>query len=658
MDSNPKSSARIEYLERQLSIEAALDRVREKSIGMHRSEDVLDVTARMFDELQTLGLPLLRCGIGIVHSKTHGEAWATSFTPEGAVVQVKGHVSFESQPEYQALYLAWEKQSPWFKFELSGDQLKAFLKLVYTDLEIAAFSDAFPKKQIINYFGFKQGGLFAVASRDLEDLEGEILKKFAKSFHLTYTRYQDLVQVEERANLAVRKAALSRIQAEVASMRSSVDLTYVTPSIWKELKVLEVPFIRCGVFIFDAPSASVKIFLTDPSGVGQAEFSLPIEDAQFSIGAFENWRNAEVYSETWDQKKFISWVERLEKKGIIEDKQKYLRATEIPDKLTLHFVPFGQGSLYVGSAEFLSEDHINLVQEVANVFHIAYSRYEDFRAKEEARQQAEQALADLKAVQERLVHSEKMASLGQMAAGIAYEIKTPISFINNFADLTNELAEEVRQKVLVHRQIYAETGDLIDQLAGNTKAIIRHGKMASQIVSNMEEHAAIDKGAVKTAVLVKEFIDETVKIAQSSLFATSTELDVEVLLDLEPELGSMNLIRKDIRRVVLSLLSNAYHAVQMESKKSEPSYVPRIKVRSVKIPTGIEISIEDNGVGISEEIEAKIFDPFFTTKPMGKGSGLGLSLSYELVKLGHQGELVYVLPEKGVGARFVLRLPN
>ena len=639
MDTNPTISDRIEHLERQISIEAALERVREQSVGMHRSEDVLDVTGEMFDELQSLGLPLLRCGIGIVHSKTHGEAWATSFTPEGAVVQVKGHVSFEDQPEYQALYLAWEKQAPWFKFELAGDNLKAFLRLVYSDLEIQKFSASFPKKQIINYFGFRQGGLFAVASRDLDDLEGEILKKFAKSFHLTYTRYQDLIQVEERANLAVRKAALSRIQAEVASMRTSEDLTYVTPSIWKELKELGVPFSRCGVFIFDDPSESIKIFLTDPSGAGLAEFSMPAKDALFSIKALENWRNTEVYVETWDKKKFADWVNRIEESGIIENKESYLQAPEVPEKLTLHFVPFGQGSLYIGSAESLDDNYIGIVQEVAAVFHVAYSRYEDFRAKEEARRLAEEALVNLRAVQERLVHSEKMASLGQMAAGIAYEIKTPISFINNFADLTNELAEEIGETMLAHREAYAATGDLIDQLSGNTKAIIRHGKMASQIVSNMQEHAVIDKSSEKTMVGVNDLISETAKMAESSLFATSHDLEINVNLDLDSNLGEARCTRKDIQKVILSILSNAYHAVQAKSRNADSSFNPSIKISSAEIPTGIEISIEDNGMGVAEDIEAKIFDPFFTTKPMGKGSGLGLSLSYEIITLGHQGEL-------------------
>ncbi len=656
---NPDSldlPSRLANLERQLEIEISLEKVRARSIGMRKSEDVLDVTGKMFDELQTLGLPLLRCGIGIVHDINNGEAWATSFTPEGSVVQVTGHVDFTEKPEYQALYAAWEKQIEWFKFELSGEGLLSFLKLVYTELEIAQFSDSFPEKQVINYFGFEQGGLFAVAARDLEEQEGTVLKKFAQSFHLTYTRYQDLIKIEERARLAQRKAALNRIQAVVAGMRTSHDIEYIPPVLWTEIKNLGLPFLRCGIFIFEEDKEAIDIYLTSPEGERLAQFSIPIADADFAQKALTQWKKREPYQETWNRERFNEWISKLKEQGLIDDVAGYLGHKEVPEKLTLQFVPFGQGMLYIGSEESMTDVHFDLVQEMASVFHVAYTRYEDFVALEAAKSEAESALDELQMAQSRLVHAEKVASLGQLAAGIAYEIKTPINFVNNFAELNNELTEELEEALSKKRELYAEFGEVLDRMKGNAEAIIRHGNRASDIVTKMEEHAMVEKNSDKEIVDFNELVTESVSIARNNRMTMGLTGELEIDLDLEEGLGDVSLIRQDIQRVILNLMSNSFQSLALKARQSLGPDMARIEISTHSKGKDALLRVSDNGLGIPESIKNKIFDPFFTTKPIGKGSGLGLSLSYELVTLGHGGKLV--LEESEEGARFLITIPR
>ena len=265
-------------------------------------------------------------------------------------------------------------------------------------------------------------------------------------------------------------------------------------------------------------------------------------------------------------------------------------------------------------------------------------------------------LDNLRSTQDRLIQSEKMASLGQLTAGIAHEIKNPLNFVNNFSDMTAELATELtdemeRLKKVVPGDELAELAGIVDSLALNTKKIAEHGKRADAIVSNMLEHSKVGEGE-RSPTDLNELLDEYVTLARHGFEARSGGFEVTVERTYDDGLGRVDVVPQDMGRVFMNLLSNAFDALKENGAAAHPT----VFVSTIRVGNSIEIRIKDNGPGIPEKVRARIFEPFFTTKPTGSGTGLGLSMAYDIVTKGHGGTLD-VESEEGQGATFVVRLP-
>ncbi|MBN3521008.1 hypothetical protein JYB62_13445 [Algoriphagus lutimaris] len=282
-----------------------------------------------------------------------------------------------------------------------------------------------------------------------------------------------------------------------------------------------------------------------------------------------------------------------------------------------------------------------------------------------ANKKLEESLSDLKSTQAQLIQSEKMASLGELTAGIAHEIQNPLNFVNNFSEVSEELVDEMNEEL--------EKGDIEEakfigkDLKENLSKINHHGKRADAIVKGMLEHSRTNKGE-KAPTDLNALADEFVRLSYHGLRAKDKEfnavpIDIGIKLELDPDLPKVNVVASDIGRVILNLVNNAFYACAERSRitvnekaKSDPQdYKPEVIVNSKQTEKGIEISIQDNGSGIPDSIIEKIFQPFFTTKPTGSGTGLGLSLSYDIVKA-HGGEL-RVWSEEGKGTKFTLHIP-
>jgi signal transduction histidine kinase len=259
-----------------------------------------------------------------------------------------------------------------------------------------------------------------------------------------------------------------------------------------------------------------------------------------------------------------------------------------------------------------------------------------------ARDAAEAALRNLKTAQANLIQAEKMASLGQLTAGIAHEIKNPLNFVNNFsavsAELTYELQEALRGASL-DGKLQAEIGEITDTLRGNLDKIVQHGKRADAIVKNMLLHSRQGSGDHRL-VDINAVVEESLNLAYHGARAEKQGFNIALERSFDPTAGEVDLFPQEIARVLLNLISNGFYAAtKRKAKAIGDGYVPLLTAATKNLGDSVEIRIRDNGTGISPEVKEKIFDPFFTTKPAGEGTGLGLSLSYDIIVKQHGGSI-------------------
>jgi len=278
--------------------------------------------------------------------------------------------------------------------------------------------------------------------------------------------------------------------------------------------------------------------------------------------------------------------------------------------------------------------------------------YRNNRQKQKAKLKIEHAYETLKNTQAQLIQSEKMASLGELTAGIAHEIQNPLNFVNNFSDVNSELADELQQE--------ADNGNLDEvkaiakDIRENEQKINHHGKRADAIVKGMLQHSRSSTG-IKEQTNINALVEEYLRLAYHGLRAKDKLFDATTKTDFDETIGNVNIIPQDIGRVILNLITNAFYAVAEKRKQQPENYVPTVSVSTKKINDKVEIKVKDNGNGISQKVLDKIFQPFFTTKPTGQGTGLGLSLSYDIVKA-HGGE-IKVDTNEGQGSEFIIQLP-
>ena len=265
----------------------------------------------------------------------------------------------------------------------------------------------------------------------------------------------------------------------------------------------------------------------------------------------------------------------------------------------------------------------------------------------------EQALTELKSTQAQLIQSEKMASLGELTAGIAHEIQNPLNFVNNFSELSGELIEEMN--VELNKGDIEEAKAISADIKQNLEKINHHGKRADAIVKGMLQHSQSGSG-VKESTDINALADEYLRLAYHGLKAKDNSFNATLKTDFDQTIGNINIIPHDMGRVILNLIANAFYAVNEKSKQGIADYEPTVSVSTKKEGNKVLIFVEDNGTGIPEKILNKIFQPFFTSKPTGQGTGLGLSLSYDIVKA-HSGD-IKVKSEMGSGSTFCISLLN
>ncbi len=279
------------------------------------------------------------------------------------------------------------------------------------------------------------------------------------------------------------------------------------------------------------------------------------------------------------------------------------------------------------------------------------------------KEELELTLMQLKSTQSQLIQSEKLASLGELTAGIAHEIQNPLNFVNNFAELSVDLAKELKEELVKPEKDWGLIDELTNDLIQNQDKINHHGKRASNIVKNMLEHSRTSTG-IKELTDINALADEYLRLSYHGLRAKDKNFNATMVTHFQESLPKITVIPQDIGRVLLNLINNAFYAVNQRQQlckgliplESSDNYTPSVFVGTKQIKKTIEIRIKDNGTGMPESVKNKIFQPFFTTKPTGQGTGLGLSLSYDIVTKGHGGTLK-VETKEGEFTEFIITLP-
>jgi signal transduction histidine kinase len=276
-----------------------------------------------------------------------------------------------------------------------------------------------------------------------------------------------------------------------------------------------------------------------------------------------------------------------------------------------------------------------------------------------ARDAAEAALRELKAAQANLIQAEKMASLGQLTAGIAHEIKNPLNFVNNFSAVSAELIYELQEALRgadLDGKLRTEIGEITDTLRGNLEKIVQHGKRADGIVKNMLLHSRHGSGEHRR-VDINALVEESLNLAYHGARAEKPGFNITLERAFDPAAGEAVLFPQEITRVLLNLISNGFYAATKRKAEANGGYEPTVVAATKNLGDSIEIRIRDNGTGISPEVKEKMFDPFFTTKPAGEGTGLGLSLSYDIIVKQHGGS-IEVETQPGEFTEFRIILPR
>ncbi|MEO8117345.1 MAG: ATP-binding protein, partial [Bacteroidota bacterium] len=523
-------------------------------------------------------------------------------------------------------------------------------------------------RRIVSIAFFSKGHLSMSSPLPIPPEAVKTLERFAAVFDGTYTRFLDLQKAEAQAREAQIETALEKVRSRTLAMQKSDELAGTSIVIFKQLINLGIEPNRLFIGIINEKTHSIEAWATNEDGTKIGN--------HFTLNTDKNKSVKKMYA-GWKEKKSSITIDMTG-----EELQNYFHY--LSDEMHIPFkggllqkrriqtiAYFGQGLIGMASPDEQPEATTQLLERFAAVFNLTYTRFNDLKIAEAhaikaeedliklqtEKRRAEEALTNLKAAQSQLVQSEKMASLGELTAGIAHEIQNPLNFVNNFSEVSQELLDEMKEEM--DKGNLDDVKEIMNDVIQNLEKINHHGKRADAIVKGMLQHSRSNTG-VKEPTDINALCDEYLRLSYHGLRAKDKSFNAEMKTDFDESIGKINIIPQDIGRVVLNLINNAFYAVNERrgailASPDSNAYEPTISISTKKINDKIEICISDNGNGIPQNIVDKIFQPFFTTKPTGQGTGLGLSLSYDIVKA-HGGE-IKVETKEGEGTTFIIHLP-
>lgn len=641
---------------REAQIEAGLERVRSGSLAMHHTSELQEVIHTLHKELLNLNIAIDGGSFIAINSDidTQIRCWGAGGTADTSeevtlplyekpfcahlIAGIKNGPGFFTeeftQKEKKDFFSFLLKHEPWSK--LDAKQKKETLSAPggYTrSCCVSRHTSIF----IINHLGKK----FSAADND-------ILKRFAKVFEQAYTRFLDLQKAEAQSRESQIQLALERVRARTMAMQHSDELADASFVLDSQVRALGIKTWGCAFNIY-GDNESTEWFSSEAGML--PPYKTPRED--FFLRAYEAGQSGQpLYIEEFAGEDCKAHYEYLCTIPIMGDAVRSMieNGGSFPERQIDHATFFKYGYLLFISMEPVPEAH-DIFVRFANVFEQTYTRFLDLQKAEAqtlqaeqdlieikaARKKAENTLIELQATQKQLIQSEKMASLGELTAGIAHEIQNPLNFVNNFSEVSNELIDEMNDEL--DKGDVEEAKAIAADVKQNLEKINHHGKRADAIVKGMLQHSRTSSGQ-KELTDINALCDEYLRLAYHGLRAKDKSFNATLKTDFDETIGKINLVPQDIGRVVLNLITNAFYAVTDKQRQAvNDNYEPTVTVSTKKANGNVIVSVEDNGNGIPEHIRDKIFQPFFTTKPTGQGTGLGLSMSYDIVTKGHGGEL-------------------
>jgi signal transduction histidine kinase len=651
---------------REAKIEAALEKVRGRAMAMQKSEELQDLILIVYAELTKLDLVLDRCFIIIFDPVTFGCTWWMA-APETSV-GIRGlSMNYHSAAPYRAHVEAWESREVRWQYILGGAEKKQWDEYLFSQTEFVLLPEIIKEnmqaqQQVYLNASFNAFGCLSLATvQPLTEEQFSILIRFANVFDLSYTRFNDLKLAEEQAREARIEASLERVRSKAMAMHSSKDLAETIVAFYHELEFFSITPRRCGVGLLNKGTRVAELSTMNTTEQGKSveiigRISMtghPVLD-----GVYENWLKQQEYHPVLRGPEIAEYYKLV---------RPQVNFPDYPNDTVQYgyFFFFPEGGVYAWTEKEMAEEELKLYRRFTSVLSLTYKRYKDLQQAEALAVQAEQdlvllkeekhrteeALRELKAAQAQLIHSEKMASLGELTAGIAHEIQNPLNFVNNFSEVSNELIDEMVQAV--EKGEFDEVKVIAADVKQNLEKITHHGKRADGIVKGMLQHSRSSTGQ-KEWTDINVLADEYLRLSYHGLRAKDKTFNAKFVTEFDENMGKVNIVSQELGRVVLNLINNAFYAVYEKKKLRQPEYDPIVTVSTKRINDKAEIKVQDNGTGIPKRVLDKIFQPFFTTKPTGQGTGLGLSLSYDIIRA-HGGEL-RVETKEGEGTIFTIEL--
>ena len=673
---------------REAQIEAALEKVRSRSLAMQKPEELVEVAELLRGEMGQLGVEELETSsIYLVDSENkQAECWY-------AIRDIRdGNKSLVSDEMTLLLPATWVGGEMWKFFQskkeqtsiaMKGDNRKEWINYCADRSQVLQgyYGNEIPERTY-HLVKFTGGYMGAASPGEISTASWDLLKRAAAVFSFAYTRFKDLQDAEARAREAQIELAMEKVRGRTMAMQSSEELADAAYVLFEQLNFLGVTHERINIGIVNEENQTIDFWITEQGGNKlSTKFSGRISEPTTLAKAYSAWKQGEkslVVDLQGDELK--SWLNYLNNEIKIPFNQAFLHERRVQ---TAGF--FSKGMLIVTSPEPLQEEALYLLEKFAGVFDLTYTRFNDLKVAEAhalqaerdlieiklARQKAEDALTELKSTQTQLIQQEKLASLGQLTAGIAHEIKNPLNFVNNFSEVSMEMIDEIldsRQKTQESRpktEADELEEEILEDIKANLEKIHEHGSRANGIVTSMLQHSRASSGK-KEPTDLNALIKEYVNLSFHGMRAGKNPINVEIVLELDPEVKEVALIKEDFTRVIINLCNNAFDAMrgkkyEVPSTKYEDgsslgrSYSPKLRASTILKNGQIKISFEDNGPGIPDDIKEKILQPFFTTKKGTEGTGLGLSITHDIVKA-HGGEL-NVESKEGEGTCFSILLP-